>query len=138
MVSEAKYLRTAARLANIFLLSVAIACLLVMAYFAYYHGLIGQRQFTSWRGPVAYYVLPAVVAILLFATLRLRPVYRTIIAICCLAVAASAYGVELFLQLSDSTVSVRRIMSIPAQERKDMAAKFVRRFGFEYRYQRPS
>jgi hypothetical protein len=131
MVSEAKYLRTAAKLANIFLLSVAIACLLVMAYFAYYHGLAAHRQFTSWRGAVAFYVLPAVVAILLFATLRLKPVYRTMIAICCLAVAASAYGAELFLQVSDSTVSVRQIMSTPAQERTDMAAKFVRRFSLD-------
>ena len=62
---------------------------------------------------------------------QLKPGYRTIIAISCLSVAASAYGVELFLQVSDSTVSVRRIMSIPSQERKDMAAKFGRRFGFD-------
>jgi hypothetical protein len=129
MVSKAKYLRIAARLANIFLLSVTVACLLVMAYFAYYYGWIGQRQFTSWRGPVAYYVFPAVITVLLFATLRLRPDYRTVIAICCLAVAASAYGVELFLEVSDAPVSVRRIMSIPSQERKNMAAKFSRRFG---------
>jgi hypothetical protein len=130
-VSKAKYLRAVERLANIFLLSVAIACLLVMAYFAYDHGLAAQRQFTSWRGAVAYYVLPAVVAILLFATLRLTPGYRPIIAICCLAVAATAYGVELFLQVSEPTVSVRRIMSIPSQEGKEMAAKFGRRFGFD-------
>jgi hypothetical protein len=130
MVRKAKYLTTAARLANIFLLGAAIACLLLMAYFAYYHGLIWQRQLTSWREPAAYFVLPAVVAVLLFATLRLKPVYRTTIAICCLAVAATAYGVELYLQVSDSTISVRRIMSIPSQERKDMAAKFIQRFGF--------
>jgi hypothetical protein len=38
--------------------------------------------------------------------------------------------VELFLQVSDSVVSVRQIMSLPSQERKEMAAEFVRRFGF--------
>jgi hypothetical protein len=128
-VSEAKYLRTAARLANIFLLSLAVVCVLVTVYFAYYHGLAGQRQFTSWRGPVAYYVLPTVIAIFLFATLRLKSDYRAIIAICCLAVAVSAYGGELYLQVSDSTISVRRIMSIPSEERKDKGANFVRRYG---------
>jgi hypothetical protein len=127
--AQSKVSEIATRLANIFLLGASVACLLAASYFVYYYGWSGQRQFTSWRGPVAYYILPAVIAILLFATLRLKPGYRTIVAICCLSLTAFSYGMEVFLQVSDSTVSVSEIMSIPSKERKEMAVQFGRQVG---------
>jgi len=117
--------------ANVILVLAGVVCLLALSYFVYHYGWTGQRQFSSAVGLAMYYGFPAGLAILLFAAARLKAAYRIILAISCLLLAASAYGVEVFLHLSDSTLSLQQIMAMPAQKRKKMAAKLATQFGVD-------
>jgi hypothetical protein len=80
---------------------------------------------------LVYGIAPAVLAILLFASLRLKPAGQITAASCCVALAASAYGVEAFLRASGPALSVARILAAPANKRGQMAAKLSVRVGFE-------
>ena len=44
-----------------------------------------------------YYVLPAILAILLFASLRLKPAYKINVALSCLSLVAAIYATEILL-----------------------------------------
>ena len=56
-------------------LGLAVAGTLALCLFAWLlvAGLSGQRRFTTWSAIAVYYVVPAAVAVLLFASLRLKP-----------------------------------------------------------------
>lgn len=121
----------ALRPAKFFLMLAGVLSLLALSYVVYSYAWTGQRQSTGVV--LLYYVVPAVLVIILFAALWLKPAYQIIVAICAFSLAASAYGVELFLQVSDPTsfLSQKPIMTLPANERKRMAAKLTKQFGVE-------
>jgi hypothetical protein len=126
-----KFPAKAVMLANIVLAGAGFVCLLALFYCIYYYGWTGQRTFTSSVGIVMYYILPMSVAVLLFGSLRLKSSYRITLAISCLVVTASAYGLEVFLQRSDSTPSLSQIRALPANEKTKMAAKVAKQFGID-------
>jgi hypothetical protein len=75
-MKEQRSLKTAARLANLVFVGTALVCLLVLSYFIYYYTWTGQRQFSSWKGVLLYYLLPALLAAASLGCLRLPAFYR--------------------------------------------------------------
>ena len=126
-----KFLAKAVTVANVILAGAGLVSLLVLFYCIYYYGWTGQRTLTSPVGIAMYYVLPMSVAVLLFGSLRLKSSYRITLAISCLLLTASAYGLEVFLQRSDATPSLSQIGAMPANEKSKMAAKLAKQFGID-------
>src|SRR5688572_7576802 len=89
--------KIAARLAAIVLMAGGIVCLLAFFYFVYWYVWTHEREFTGAAGIVMGIVLPGVLASALFASLRLRPAYRVGLAIFCISLLFSVYGLELLL-----------------------------------------
>jgi hypothetical protein len=126
-----KFLAKAVTVANVVLAGAGLVCLFALFYCIYYHGGTGQRAFTSPVGITLYYVLPMSVAVLFFGSLRLKSSYRITLAIACLLLTGSAYGLEVFLQRSDATPSLSQIRAMPANEKTKMAAKVAKQFGID-------
>ena len=83
-------------------LALALAGTLALCLFAWllFTGLSGQRRFTTWSAIALYYVAPATVAVLLFASLRLKPRARLGLLVAGISFTVSIYVVELFLVLA--------------------------------------
>lgn len=110
----------------------ALACLLTI-YVIYYYSWSGQRQLPTPTAGVLY-SLPAGIAVLLFGALRLKAEDKINIAIVCLSLAISIYGVELFLSLSDSAFTNRgkpllADVEAGSREQRQKAAKLAKQFG---------
>lgn len=97
MITKEKLLTKARHLANLILAGGGAITVLIYFYFLYYYGLTGQRQFTSSMGALVYYVLPAGLSGLLFASLRMRPAFKMALAIVCLSLTVAVYLIELSL-----------------------------------------
>ena len=97
MTREEKVRAKLETLATTTLWAGAIFCILVWLYFIYEYGWAKNRQLTSLIGLGMYYVLPAVMATLLFAFSRLRPVYKVNAAMACISLAVPIYGAEILL-----------------------------------------
>ena len=82
------------RIANVVLGAGGILCLTVLSYFVYYYHWTGQRSFTSPAGAFVYLVLPALLAIGLFSSLRLAKSQRLNLALCLFSVALTVYAME--------------------------------------------
>jgi hypothetical protein len=117
-MKKEKFLRTAARLANIILAGSALVCLVALSYFVYQYGWTGQRQFMSVGDVVVYYLVPAGLAILLLASLRLAPARKVIAASGCLLVAISAYGTEIYLAVDRLNLDTRHRTEVVADFRR--------------------
>ena len=83
-------------------LGLAVAGTLALCLFAWFlfGGLSGERQFTTWSAIAVYYVVPAAVAVLLFASLRLKPLARLGLLVAGVSFTVSIYIVELLLALA--------------------------------------
>jgi PAS domain S-box-containing protein len=81
-------------IANGFLGAGGVLCLAVLGYFVYYYPWTGQRSFTSSAGALVYLVLPALLAMALFSSLRLTPSQRLNLALCLFSVSLTVYIVE--------------------------------------------
>ena len=88
-----------AKIANIVLSAGGIFCLVVLSYFVYYYHWTGQRSFTSPAGVLVYYVVPACLAGLLFASLRLSTSRRINVALCFCSVAFTIFAAEAMMTL---------------------------------------
>ena len=88
-----------AKIANIILSAGGILCLVVLSYFVYYYHWTGQRSFTSSAGVLIYYVVPACLAGLLFASLRLSTSHRINVALCFCSLAFTIYAAEAMMTL---------------------------------------
>ena len=93
------------KIANIVLAGGAFLCILVLFYLIYYYGWTADRRLSTPFGMVLYWVLPAVLASLLFAFLRRSREFKVNAALVCASVAISLYAMELtlaiFAQLSN-------------------------------------
>jgi lysophospholipase L1-like esterase len=94
-----QFLDRAGRFASVCLAAAGTTALLVFLRFLY-HGLSGQRRFSTWRDVFLYYLLPAGVAVVLWAALRLEPLARLRLLMAVVALTVSAYGLELALVLA--------------------------------------
>jgi PAS domain S-box-containing protein len=88
-----------AKIANIILGAGGIFCLAVLLYFVYYYYWTGQRSFNSPTGALVYYVVPACLASLLFASLRLSMSHRINVALGFCSIAFTIYTVEAMMTL---------------------------------------
>lgn len=86
------------RVAGVVLASGGLLALLALLRFVY-QGAIGERHFLTSADVALYYVVPAVAAATLFASLRLTAVDRVRVFVSTLAFAAALYGIEAFLVL---------------------------------------
>jgi hypothetical protein len=122
VITENKRFATGERVADTILGGGGVVCLLVLFYFFYRYAGTGEAYFTSPLGPVVYYVLPAVLATLLLAALRLRSRYKINLSLLLLSTAFSIYGVELFLNLSAAPLPWFEHRS--QREKKEIAKEF--------------
>jgi PAS domain S-box-containing protein len=95
-----------AKIANIVLIAGGILCLLALSYFLYHYLWTGQRSFTSPAGAFIYLVFPALLAIALFASLRLSTSHRINVALCLCSVAFTIYTAEAMMTLWSGLPSV--------------------------------
>lgn len=125
-----------AKIANIVLGGGALLLTLVSFYFIYYYELTAQRQFTKSISKLIYYFLPIGLASFLFVSLRFKPSYKINLAILGVSLAVSLLSMELFLELSGSTLSGPRkpamlnLMEYSTDKKKD-AAELTKKFGVE-------
>jgi hypothetical protein len=112
--------------ANVIVIGAAAACLFVFLYYLYHYGWTGKRQFASWVGFLLYYICPAALAILLFASLRLRASRKVNLALLLCSATVSIYGLEILLTLWFSLPSVEK-----AEDRR-IRAESARTLGVEF------
>ena len=94
-----------------------------------YKGLSGERRFSTWRDIALYYVVPAGMACLLFASLRWQIISRLRLLMLVVAVSMSLYAVELFLVLSGDGSRPVMLSLTDSRDREGYAADLNRRFG---------
>jgi hypothetical protein len=95
------------RVADFILITLATLCAGGLFYFLYYYAWRGEREFESWLGVLVYYVLPALTASLLFASLRLRPAHRINLALLLSTTGLSLFVLEACLTIWSSLPSVQ-------------------------------
>jgi len=112
------------KMSGIVLGGAAFLCI-VIAFYAF------TRSFNDPIGRLLYGFVPIGVAALLFACLRLKPGYRINLALVCVSISVSVYGMELFLQLSLDTHPPNVVMLDlhRATDRKEEAARLSKEFG---------
>jgi hypothetical protein len=122
-------MQAAGTVASVGLAACAVAALAVAGWSAYTF-LSGGRPFSDSVGVTLYAGLPAVVAVLLFAALRLGPVHRLRLLIFSVTLAASLYAAELFIDLFQDlpTVPVMNLLW-QSSDKTQYAATLHRRFG---------
>lgn len=120
MPKQQKLMAVGTAAANAILAGAGLLCVAAFSYFLYLYGWSGQRQFTSWAGVLLYYIAPALLAILLFASLRLRKPLRINLAMCVFSAAVSIFMLETLLTLWSSLPTVTQDM---ARKRRAAAAE---------------
>ena len=91
------------KVANGILIGEGLVCLLLLVYCIYYYGWRGERSFSSPVGPILFYGLPAIIASLSFAALRLRPSYRINLVLFTVSMNVLVLATELLLPFSYDT-----------------------------------
>ena len=94
--------RGLAKAANVSLSMVGVFCVLLLSYCIYYYHWTGNRHFTSLNGLIFYYGIPAVLAGISFASLRLHTLPKISLALVLASTAVSVFAVNLFLTVSDT------------------------------------
>jgi hypothetical protein len=97
-----------------------------------YVALTGQRQFTSALAIAVYYGLPALLAIVLFASaLKLNGLQKLRLLISCIIVLGSLYAAELFLTFvkQDERPEPAMLSVAKARNKEAYAAELTRKFG---------
>src|SRR5215467_12765339 len=97
MATQRSFSSSIFKLANIFLVGCGTTSLLAVIYFLYYYSWTVQRQFTSSTGLLLCYGLPTVMAMLFFASLKLKPSYRISICVFYFSLFVTAFAAELYL-----------------------------------------
>src|SRR5262245_19049080 len=131
---QERFLEKGTNVANIILGGAGVASLLALLYFFYHYSWTGERKFDSSMGVVLYYLVPAGIAGLLFASLKLKAGYKINLAILSVSLAASVLAVELFLQLSNASAPELVVWQVQGQseERKQRTREFARQYGVDF------
>lgn len=133
MTKQDRVLAKAAWFANFLLVGGGVIFLLALFYHLYDFAWTGRRQLTGSMGVVLYYVAPAVLAVFFFLSLRLTPGYKVNLALLSVSLAASLYGVELFLQWSDFILGPSKALREINEPdgRKQKAKQIAKNFGID-------
>jgi hypothetical protein len=111
------------KIASICLAGGAFLCLL-LAYYAF------TRSFNSLSGKILYGFVPIGIAGLLVASLRLKPDYKINLALVCVSLAASVYGMEMFLGSLDSGPKDPLMLDLRrSSDKANDAAQLSKKFG---------
>jgi hypothetical protein len=137
VTDEERFAARAAMIANIFLAGGGVVSVLTLFYCLYQYRWSGHRLFASSMGTAAYIGLPALAGGLFLAALSLKPAQKLRVVLVALAVTASMYSVELFLEMTYSAppigsggLPVMNVLEVSAQkQREQMAAQLTRTFG---------
>jgi hypothetical protein len=124
-MSREKFLESAAKVTNTALAGAGTICLFALCYFIYYYGWTGQRQITR-SAVLLYYVLPVLLAILCFVSLRLSAARKVNLAVLICSAGVSLYSLEIFLALWSSLPSVME------SEKRQMRASAAKAAGVEF------
>ena len=91
------------------------------------------RLFSDSTGKLLYGFVPLGLACLLFASLRLKPSHKINLAFLCVSLAASVYGMELFLWSSlDSTPKIPLMLDLRrSNDKENDAAQLIKKFGVQ-------
>jgi hypothetical protein len=134
MIKQEQFLASAAKAANIILTAGGVLSLLVLLRLLYQYGWTGEKEFATSTGVVVYCIIPAVVGVLLFASLRLlRPTYKIILSVLCIVIVTSAYGAELFMPVPEHTSWVKAPIG-----RKDEVAQLAKRYDVDFDMREPA
>lgn len=130
MTKQEKFISSAAKVANVGLAGAGGVSLLALLYVFYRYTWTRQNQFASPMGAMLYHVIPAALACLLFASLRLKPVHKITLAIFGLSLIASLYMGELLLGFihTGPRKPVMSILMISNDKHKE-ASKLSKQFG---------
>ena len=112
--------------ANVVLIAGGVLATAAWLYCIYYYGWTGERQLSGDRGIIFYYVCPAIVASLFFASLRLESSYKINLAVVCIALAVCFYGGELLL------VVVNWIHEPPKEKNNQAVVQLAKQFGIAF------
>lgn len=135
MDKQERFVARAAKIANIFLIGGGAVSLLGLVYIFYQYSWSGNRQFGSSMGMLVYHAFPALTTGLLFAALKLKPVHKINLVLVGLALVASVYGVELYLQITYSPLLasgypvMRSVQN--SKERQKLASQLAEQYGIE-------
>jgi hypothetical protein len=133
MIRREQFLTGATRVANIILTAGGVLSLLVLVRSLYQFGWIREQGFPPSKGVAVYFIIPAVVGALLFASLRLRSSYKIILAVLFIAIVTSAYGAELFMQVPKDTSWVE----VPSGKKNEVA-RLAKQYGVDFDTREPS
>jgi hypothetical protein len=92
--------------ADLILAGGGILALSALAFFLYYYGWTGERQFTSFLAGALHYTVLAGVAGFLFASLRFRPKFKITLAIFCISLSMSLYAAEILASRSSDGLGI--------------------------------
>ncbi|MGE5219473.1 MAG: hypothetical protein ACM3SP_20940 [Chloroflexota bacterium] len=109
----------------------AIVCLLIFTYYLYHYAWTGERAFNSSISEVLYYGVPLVLAVFLFASLGFKASYKINLALLCVSLVASVFGLELCLDLLGAIKVRKPVMATLADSRDKLkvAADLAKKFG---------
>ena len=126
MTAEYKPSARVTALADIVLTTGGGLCLLLVFYYLYYYDWTEQRQFTDPKALVFYCALPAVLATVLFASLRRQPLYKVRLALAVVSTGASAY----FLETTAALFTY--LPSVQAQKELQQKAESAQKLGIDF------
>jgi PAS domain S-box-containing protein len=123
-----------AKLANVILSGGALFMIWVSFYYIYHYEWTQQRYFTNSITKLVYYVAPIAMAGILLAALRFKPTHKVNFALVGLSLVASLFGMEGFLELSESPLSGRRMPAMLklqkySSDKENDAAQLMKKFG---------
>jgi hypothetical protein len=98
MTSQERFLRTAARLADVTLVTTGIAAFVVFVYFFYLYSVTGSRHFSSLAYYFLYYGGPLSLTVGAFAALKLKPPTRISLAISGGTTLVLIFALDVFLE----------------------------------------
>jgi hypothetical protein len=119
-------LKHVTRVANVILGGSGLFCVILLAYLVYTYTWTDKAAFASVRGMLLYYGLPALLAVVCFALLRLPPEHRISVALLLFSTGASVYIGEAVMSVWFSLPSVKAEMG------KRERAQTARAMGIEF------
>src|SRR5262245_22419398 len=114
------------KVANAVLAASGVVCLFTLIYHLYIYSWAGQRQFVNWMGPALYYVAPGLVAILLFAAIRLRSHSKVnfAVSLCSIVLTLYSFALAASIWFSLPSVTSRQNRQVLAMTAKTLGVQF--------------
>jgi hypothetical protein len=116
--------------ANLVLTGGGLLNLIALVYFFYHYSWLGDRHFASAIGPTVYYALPALVSLLLFSSLLLKPAVKENLALLLFSTGLSLVCAEFALEALKPKHTT--LWTPTTKQDIDELVGLARQFGVEY------